>query len=146
MFTVEVKGLRELQAKFQKLPQTLKAQANGMIQDAAEQFVGRAKSDAPIDVGFLSKTITYFPKPVTNLSVEVVASSEYAPYMEWGTITKVNVPNVPIGLPAYAITFKGKGIRKTGGIIPHPFFFKQLPIAKAQLEADFKLLLKDEKL
>jgi hypothetical protein len=166
MFTVEVKGLRELQAKFQKLPQTLKAQANGMIEEAARLFVRNAQADVQhtgiTDIGGgvgLSGSIGYEPKPVRNLSVEIKAHKEYAPYVEFGTITNVfkgyasgSLGAFTSGLQAselltYAKTFETKNRKRfTGGMFPRPYFFKQLGPAKAQLEADLKLLLKDEKL
>lgn len=142
-FTVEIKGLTELQAKLKALPDRLKKEANGMMQRGAEVFVRSAQRDVPVEFGFLRGAINFMPNPVTNLRVALVAGKHYAPYLEWGTITRVVVP---AGLEPYAITFKGRGIRKNGGIFPHPFFFKQLPLAKKTVEQGFSSMLKDIKL
>jgi hypothetical protein len=59
--------------------------------------------------------------------------------VEWGTITKVSVPQE---LQAYAIQFKGKGIRKTGGMIPRPFFFQHRGPVMAELQKNLKQVAK----
>lgn len=142
-FTVEIKGLRELQAKLKALPVQLKKEANGIVQRGAEVFIRGAQRDVPVRFGFLRGAINFAPNPVTNLQVRLAAWKKYAAYLEWGTITRVVVP---AGLEPYAITFKGRGIRKNGGIFPHPFFFKQLPLAKKTIEQGFSSMLKDIKL
>jgi len=153
MFTVNINGLRELQTKMTQLPAQLKSEVNGHIQRGAEVFVRNAQRDAPKDVGFLTGGITFRPNPVSALSVEVVSNAEYSPYQEFGTITfaKLGVQMATAAsqqptLPAYAMKFKGKGLRKRGGIYPHPFFFKQLPLAKATIEKGLANLLKSVKL
>ena len=142
-YNVEIKGLTELQARLEKLPAEIKMEANAILEKGAQIFVRNAQRDAPVNFGFLRQRITYMPRPVTNLLVEMVSGAEYSAYMEWGTITRVKVPPE---LAAYAIQFKGKGIRKTGGIHPRPFFFKQLPLAKAEIERGFAALARDIKL
>lgn len=145
-FTVEIKGLRELQAKLTDLPKKLESEVNGIIQRGAEVFVSGAQNVVPYNFGWLRGSINFYPNPVKNLSVSLTAGKKYAPYVEFGTITRVSVPSVPVGLPEYALTFKGKGIRKTGGMFPRPFFFRQLPVAKRTIETAFKSILKDVKL
>jgi len=56
----------------------------------------------------------------TGLSGRVWTNVEYAPYVEFGTITKVDVP---IELTEYALQFKGRGIRKRGGMKARPFLY-----------------------
>jgi hypothetical protein len=63
--------------------------------------------------------------------------------LEWGTITRVSVPD---DLQAEALLYKGKGLRKTGGVYPHPFFFKQRPLAKKAIEDRITAITRDIKL
>jgi hypothetical protein len=142
MIKVEVKGLRELQAKLTKEQSAVKQKAADVIFRAAQVFVSGAKRDAPKDMGQLAGGISFFPT-TPNLSMTVVSAKEYSPYVEWGTITRVKVP---AGEQSYAIQFKGRGIKKNGGLHPRPFFFKQTPIAKAAAEKGLMAMLDDIKL
>lgn len=118
------------------LPDKIVKEVNGVIEDGAKVFVSLAKRDAPVDMGVLRNSISY--APLGKTVYEVVSGAYYSPYLEWGTITKVSVPGE---LQAYASQFRGKGLRVTGGIFPHPFFFKQMPIIKKQIEQDIKQVL-----
>lgn len=142
-FKVDIKGLRELEAKLKDLPERLNKEVNGIMTRGAQVFVAAAKRDAPKDFGFLTGQISFQPNPVSSLKVELVSGARYSPYLEWGTITRVNVPEAET---AYAILFKGKGTRKTGGIYPRPYFFKQTHLMVATIEKGFASILKDEKL
>jgi hypothetical protein len=145
MVTIEVKGLKELQGKLKTLPQRLKTEVSAVVESGVKTFVRNAKRDVPRQFGFLGNGISYtfLISDKTRTSFMVVSNFKYSPYIEWGTITRVRVPSE---LQAYAIQFKGKGIRKNGGIYPHPFFFKQTPITKAQIEKGIGQIIKDEKL
>lgn len=122
-FNIEIKGLRELQARFRELPKEVHSEAKGYVSLGAQTWVRNAKRDAPINLGLLRQQITYSDQSKAGqISFEVVSGARYSAYIEWGTITKVSVPGE---LSEYAMNFKGKGIRKNGGIIARPFFFKQ---------------------
>jgi hypothetical protein len=75
-----------------------------------------AKQSVPIRHGGLKSSIR--PK-VKGMTGDVIVGVYYAPYMEYGTGDKVNVPNE---LSEYAIQFKGKGIRKVN-IDPRPYLY-----------------------
>lgn len=141
MITIDIKGLKELQAKLDKLPKIIEQELSGVLERGAQVFVRNAKRDAPVDFGFLKNLISY--AKAGELSFQVVSGSKYSPYLEWGTITRVSVPEE---LAGYAIQFKGKGIRKNGGIFPHPYFFKQQIPVKAEMEKNIDAILKDLKL
>jgi len=143
MITVEVKGLRELQAKIDSLQPQFKKEVEGTVERGVQLFVRNAKRDAPVNFGVLRNSISYYPTSKGEvIGFEVVSGAYYSPYMEWGTITRVNVPGE---LAAYASQFKGKGIRKNGGIFPRPFFFKQIPFAKAEIESGILAIIKSIK-
>lgn len=128
---VEIKGLRELQAKFNALSGEMQTEVRAIIEAGAKDWVRGAKRAAAVDNGFLKNGITYGQgiADKTHCTFFVFSNAKYSPYIEWGTITKVSVPEE---LSNYAIQFKGKGLLKTGGITPSPFFFpQQLPVKKA---------------
>ncbi len=56
----------------------------------------------------------------TGLAGIVYTNVEYAPYVEFGTIERVEVPTE---LTEYALQFKGRGIRKKGGRKAKPFLY-----------------------
>lgn len=108
------------------------------MQEIANRFQNRAFLAAPVDTGKLKNHITV--NRLGQLSYEVVSSMMYSPYVEFGTITHVKVPT---GLESYALQFKGRGIKKTGGMYPRPFFFPQVPIAKEELLKQSLRVLKE---
>lgn len=136
MITIGVKGLDRVKANLAKLKNDSKVELEAILERGARTFVRNAKRDAPVDLGVLRNEITYFP--AAPFQYTVVSGAKYSPYLEWGTITKVNVPGE---LAEYASQFKRRGIRKTGGIYPRPFFFKQSGPVQLQLERDIETLL-----
>ena len=136
MITLNVIGLNETLAKLGQLPKEIEQEVSAVLESGAQLFVRNAKRDAPVNFGVLRNEISYFKE--NPLSFNVVSGAHYSPYLEWGTITKVSVP---AELADYAIQFKGKGIRKNGGIYPRPFFFRQIsPTEKYLNEAIPKVL------
>ncbi len=140
-FTLNIVGLKELQAKVANLPKHLEKEVTATLEAGAKMWVGNAKRDAPKYFGGLAQSISYMPSG--KMSFTVVSGKEYSAYMEWGTITHVSVP---AELQSYAIQFKGKGIRKTGGIIPRPFFFKQSLVVKPFIERAVQSMANEIKL
>jgi hypothetical protein len=74
----------------------------------------------------------------TQIKTDVVAAKEYAPYVEFGTGTLVDVPE---GLEDYAMQFKGQGIRQVN--LParpylFPAFFKEQKELLKRLKTLFK--------
>ena len=92
-----------------------------------------AKGKVPFKLGDLRRSI----RPVfgkTGLSVRVYASMEYAAFVEFGTITKVSIPPE---LATYAMQFKGKGLRKRGGMAARPYLY---PAFKEESEKYIKTI------
>jgi len=141
MVKIDIKGLDQLLANIEKMPESFKKEISGVLENGAKTFVRNAKRDAPIDHGVLAKGISYFPN--APLSFQVASNADYSAYLEWGTIAHVKVP---AELQAYASEFRGKGIRKTGGIYPHPFFFKQEEPVREQIEKGIEAVINDLKL
>lgn len=135
MVRIDVKGLSDLTARLSKAPELLKKEVGAEIHFAGERFAELAvkslRSQLFVDTkksGFLMGSIS--ADNSVPMQSSVVANKKYAAYVEWGTITRVSVPPE---LADYAIQFKGRGIKKTGGMYPRPFFFPQVPIVKAEL-------------
>lgn len=131
--TLEIQGLKELQKKLGKLPVNLVQEVDAEMGAVAKRFENRAVEAVPVDNGLLKGAITTERKG--EMDYEVTAGKDYAAYVEFGTITLVRVP---AELTAYAMQFKGKGIRKTGGMPARPYFFPQLPIARAEINKELK--------
>lgn len=111
-------GFKEFASKLNGLPKDILDSVDGECQDAALLWVQLAQNSAAVDTGRMRGNIT--SREIAFLNYEVTSPILYSPYVEWGTITRVAVPS---DLQAYALQFKGKGIRKTGGNFPQPFFF-----------------------
>ena len=127
----------KLKKKLGAIPENVKAEVDAEMSAVANGFVNRAVSAAPVDTGFLKGQITF--SRLSEMNYEIVSGAFYSAYVEFGTITRVRVP---ADLVQYAAYFKGKGIRKNGGIYPHPFFFPQLPIAQAELNKNLSQVVK----
>ncbi len=140
-FKINIAGVKELQARLNSVSKEVHKEVLGEIKDAAQKWVALSKRDAPIDLGKLRQNITADISPSWGASV--ISNANYSPYIEWGTVTKVDVPGE---LAEYAIQFKGRGIRKNGGIIPRPFFFKQRAVIEKMLIKNINNVLDNTKL
>lgn len=164
MAKVTLTGFKEFEAKLKRLPATLLQEVDGVTEDAAQNWAGRAIQAAPVDQGRIRQGIS--TNKVKAADYEVVSNADYSAFVEWGTKTKVRVP---AGLSAYAAEFRGgngatdpkkfiydwckrKGIDPklwfviyrsimVKGITPQPFFFPQMPIVRQEWIADIKTIL-----
>ncbi len=85
------------------------------------------KRDVPVRraVGVGGKLSTSIGDRVQGLTGEVWASATYAPYVEFGTGSLVRVPS---RMKAFALQFKGRGLRKVNRRAQpfmHPHYFEQ---------------------
>ena len=122
MIKVNVTGLKELEARLKNAPEKIRREVDAEVQEGAREFALRAKQSASSqfgDKGVLAAGIQ--PENRGLMNAFVFSNAKYSAYIEWGTITKVLVP---AELQEYAIQFKGKGLRTTGGISPRPYFFR----------------------
>jgi hypothetical protein len=93
-----------------------------------------AKQSVPIKHHALKASIR--PK-VSGLTGDVIVGVYYAPYMEYGTGNKVNVPNE---LTEYARQFKGRGIRQVN-IDPRPYLYPHFFIQRYKFMESMKDML-----
>jgi hypothetical protein len=134
MIKVELKGFEELRRKLDRLAgkefeQEVDAEVENVAKLFVEDSVESAVSQGVFDEGRLVGEIRY--QKVAPMSYMGISGAAYSAYHEWGTITHVRVP---ADQQTYAATFKGRGIKKTGGIYPRPFFFVQVPKAQERLK------------
>jgi hypothetical protein len=90
----------------------------------------RAKMFVPVDKGFL-KTGIHPTFTADRLGGSVYNQRDYAPYVEFGTGTKVVAP---ADVAEYAMTFKGRGIRKVNNIA-RPYLFPAVRIGQKEMFA-----------
>lgn len=142
----------------------IKQQISFEIMDVSNEMVNSAVSDAPRDQGILVNSIT--ARKTDDLNYEVTCPVDYAPFVEFGTKSKVQIPS---GLQEIASQFRGqksavkakdmifewcrrKGLPEeswypvyrsimVNGIQPRPFFFKQVEPARKALIENIKRLL-----
>jgi len=90
------------------------------------EIVRLAKREVPAPTGTLRNSIS---TQKSGKSVNVVATANYAPYVEFGTGGSVDLTDMTeLGIPeSYAAQFKGKGIREVN-LPARPFFFSSARI------------------
>jgi HK97 gp10 family phage protein len=108
--TLDIKGINETLAKFNKLEKNVKAGIKNEVASSILNIYSDAKKLAPINIGTLRGSIfkDEVSKSENVFMFTVGAKASYAPYIEFGTGGKVSVPS---GYADYAMQFKGK----TGG-------------------------------
>jgi len=94
------------------------------IEDSLLKIESEATKKVAVDTGALKNSIQTKPIKKTKTSVEggVFVGAEYAPYIEFGTGTEVEVPSE---LSQFAKQFKGKGLKKVN-LLARPFFYPEV--------------------
>jgi len=133
-FTFEIKGLKELQKKFDVMPKQLVEEIDGELESSCQNIVLGAKRDVPKrggGGGGISSGISFSG---INLSYIIVSTKYYSPYQEFGTGKYVFYgQNYVVGaVETYAGQFRGKGVKKIN-IYPQPFFFSNFFLERPKL-------------
>lgn len=94
------------------------------IEDSILAIESEAASNVPVDTGALKQSIQSQPIKVTKNQITggVEVGADYAPYVEFGTGTRVKVPSE---LNAFAAQFKGDGIKEVN-LPARPFFYPEV--------------------
>lgn len=103
-FTLEIRGLSNFQKKIKNLPARLQKEVAGEVEAATRQTNAQQLRLVPVDEGGLKQQTGI--KKVEILEWELFSGKLYAPFVEFGTKTKVQVP---AELKDFAIQFKGHG-------------------------------------
>jgi HK97 gp10 family phage protein len=108
MITMQLVGVDALLKKIDKIGNEAKSKANAELVAFGNDVVGEAKNLCPADEGHLKGAIGYQPG---NLEVTIVAATNYAAYMEFGTrkFAAAYVSTLPAQWQAFARQFKGRG-------------------------------------
>lgn len=138
---IKLDGFKQFQDKLKKLPANLRSTSDAYVQRAAQDWEGRAKRAAPVQVGNIGGNLrgNINSEKKGEMLAEVTSGVFYSPYVEWGTGTRVKVP---ADLQSYAIQFKG--VKKVIGRYPKPFFFVHKQAIKNELYEKLNKLLKGE--
>lgn len=138
-FHVKLSGFNELLTKFQEFPDDLMEEVDGEIEEGAREFARLAKIAAPGGpTGRLKGSANY--KRLGFAVHEAFVQTTYAAYQEWGTIEFVSVP---ADLVDIAIKYKGRGIRKSGGVRPSHYFYSQRAIVIPKMMQRIDNVLED---
>ena len=128
---IRLEGFSEFRKKLESLNGKTRQVCGAIVLDEAKRWEGLIKRSAPRNKiiglgGKLAGGIT--SRSIGDLSAEVSANARYAPYVEWGTGSRVSVP---ADLAKYAIQFKGR--RQVKGMAAQPYFFIHLPAIRTSL-------------
>jgi HK97 gp10 family phage protein len=124
-FKLSLKGNQALIKGLEKVAKETKEIVGFEIEASAKHIEQDAIGRVPVNTNFLRGSILA-QADRSKLKAQVEVGMHYAPYVEFGTGGKVNVPN---GLEDYARQFKGKGIRQVN-LPPRPFLY---PAFEAEL-------------
>ena len=118
--------LKLLKKKLDNLRAFDKKTLSNEIGKTALEISRLAKQNAPVDTGTLRQSIRAEKKVKT---AEVIAGAKYAPYVEFGTGSQVDLSDMlELGIPeSYAAQFKGKGVKNIN-LPARPFFFSSARI------------------
>jgi phage gpG-like protein len=135
--------MAKLQNKIKQLKKLDRQGLSNELGQFALASLAQMKRDVPVKTTSLQKSIT-----VTAQNKEVIleAGMKYAPYVEFGTGTKVKLSHLEeLGIPeTYAMQFKGKGIKEVN-LPPRPFFFttirRQLKLLLNRIDKKIKKII-----
>ncbi len=116
-FSLNIRGLKGVQDALKRKEKAVTTGLDLEMNAYVIDIEAAATRKAPVDTGKLRQG--FFIDTSKKLNKSVGNSKEYAPYVEFGTGTLVNVPK---GLEEYAMRFKGKGIKKVN-LPARPFLF-----------------------
>lgn len=138
-FTVELEGLQDTLNRLRKSADDIAQEVDDELAAGVRMMEKSAKRLAPVDTGRLRSSIS--TSRVQFLTWELVAQTEYAAYVEFGTGGLVDVPP---GLEDYALQFKGKGIRQVN-LLARPYFFPSIRAYIPEVVRNIKKVLNEKR-
>ena len=104
--TLEITGIDKVLNKYKVLSNNVKKEIHDNVAESALKIQSDAKKNAPVNLGTLRQSIYLNSQISPDAFVYTIgAAAPYAPYVEFGTGGKVNVPD---GYETYAQSFKGR--------------------------------------
>lgn len=133
MANVRITGLERVMQVFDIYRNEKPKQIKRQTKISGQNIAAKAKRNAPLDTGDLKRSIISVE---TNggYGNEITANMDYAPFVEFGTGSQVDVPD---GFADLAIQFKGKGIKKINRKAQPfliPAFLEEVPKFKNEIE------------
>lgn len=117
---VKISGNQAILRRLRDLPERAKELVSDEVEATTMDIHRDAVARVPVDTGRLKGSLTpVVLKQGEKVTGEVVTNVEYAPYVEFGTGGKVNIPQ---GLETYAARFKGKGVKQVN-LPARPYLF-----------------------
>lgn len=114
--SIRVTGIKNALSALEDYKDTKTEQLEKATQKATINVQRGAKQNVPVDTGRLRSSIH---RTTNRLNGTVHTNVEYAPYIEFGTGSEVDVPE---GLEDYALQFKGDGKRQVN-MPAQPYLF-----------------------
>ena len=114
-------------------------ECDALIKHTAMTTQRRAMMFAPVNYGFLRRSVGYKIDGMMSALIWAGGAGsginvKYAPYVEFGTGTRVSVPG---DVKDYAIQYKGAGIRKVNNRA-QPYFFPALRLSTKEMFAKLR--------
>lgn len=104
MASIDWHGLEKLEVDFSNASQKAMKQGSSVIKNNTEKLKTSAKAKAPVDTGFLQKSITSeYP---SELEGKVADEASYAGYQEYGTRFQPGTPHIRPALKEVEPQFK----------------------------------------
>ena len=104
-FTVDINQLTQLQKRVSDMQVGLQTRVKNLVTAEMQEAANQAKRGSPIDTGRNRNSIG----PLIEADrIGIVAQTDYAAYLEFGTGSGVQVPTI---LNETAAQFKGRGLR-----------------------------------
>jgi len=139
LINIEIRGLNAVTDKLRKLGQDGEKAVKEVLKITAQDIADNAKTKAPKKDGDLFRSIYNRPVPGTDNNVyRVGAGMYYAPYQEFGTGSRVIIPE---GFESLASQFKGKGLRD-GRIRGKLFLYSSWVTGISKFKKDVEFVLK----
>jgi HK97 gp10 family phage protein len=136
--SIKVQGLDEAIKALAKYGEEVKVDTAKAMNTSMIAVESNAKRGAPVDTGRLRASIVTTKASKEDLVASTVVGVNYAPYIEFGTKSMVEVPQ---GLEEYALQFKQSSGNVAGGIPAQPFLFPAWESERPKFEKAVKELL-----
>ena len=127
---IEFKGLTQILAKYQKLPEKVEYAIADGINKAAGIVEGSAKRLCPVDTGHLRGSIHIMKEAIPGKDMKAIVGTnvEYAPYVEFGTGVRGQATNENTKI---AVSYK----QDWAGQIAQPYLAPALRNNKDRIES-----------
>jgi len=134
---INVFGIDKLIGELKNYSEKVYTGIDNAMQESARNVQRQAIMDAPSDMSTLRRSIQVKPiKEETWSGYEIFSLLPYAPYVEFGTGTRVTIPT---GYEEYAMQFKGQ--KEIAGMNAQPYLIPNFEMEKANLMANLKKIV-----